>query len=113
MKIYFNPRCSKCREALCIIEENGVKPEVIEYLDETPSARELREVIHLLGVKPHDIIRTGEEVYKTKFKGKDLSDEEWIQAMIENPILIERPIIVDGDRAVIGRPPVKVLELLK
>ncbi|MCX2742297.1 arsenate reductase (glutaredoxin) [Mangrovivirga sp. M17] len=112
MKIYHNPRCAKSRDTLKIIKEKGVEPEIVEYLKETPSKEELKEVINMLGVSPQEIIRKGEADYKENFKGKDLSDEEWIDAMVEYPKLIERPIVIKGDKAVIGRPPENVNELL-
>ncbi|QCK14898.1 arsenate reductase (glutaredoxin) [Mangrovivirga cuniculi] len=112
MKIYHNPRCAKSRDTLKIIKEQGVEPEIVEYLKETPSKDELKDVINMLGVSPQDIIRKGEAAYKENFKGKDLSDDEWLEAMVEYPKLIERPIVIKGDKAVIGRPPENVKELL-
>ncbi|MFA4869799.1 MAG: arsenate reductase (glutaredoxin) [Pedobacter sp.] len=112
IKIYHNNRCSKSRCALTALEESGQEFEVINYLQSTPTADELREIIKKLGIKPHDLIRKGEAVYISEFKGKDLSDEEWIAAMVENPILIERPILVSGDKAVIARPTERINEIL-
>ncbi len=112
MKIYHNPRCSKSRQTLNIINEKGADVEVIEYLKEPPTADELDAILHRLGLEPLDIIRRGEEVFKHQFKGKELSRDQWISAMVENPILIERPIVVKGDKAVMGRPPENVLDLL-
>lgn len=112
IKIYHNNRCSKSRCALTALEESGQEFEVINYLQSTPTADELREIIEKLGIKPHDLIRKGESVYILEFKGKDLSDEEWIAAMVENPILIERPILVSGDKAVIARPTERINEIL-
>lgn len=111
LKIYHNPRCSKSRQTLQLIEEAGQMVEVVEYLKTTPSKEELRDVIDLLGIKPADLIRKGEADYKENFKGKNLTDEEWIEAMVAYPKLIERPIVVKGEKAIIGRPPenVKVL----
>lgn len=111
MKIYHNPRCRKSRETLKLIEENGKTPEVIEYLKTPPSKVDLTELIRMLGIKPADLIRKGEEEYKTLYKGKTLSDEEWIDAMISHPKLIERPIVVEGNKAILGRPPENVLEI--
>ena len=111
MKIYHNPRCRRSRETLNLIQENGVSPEIIEYLTNPPSEAELKQVIELLGIKAEDLLRKGEDVYKNQFKGKSLSEDEWIEAMIEFPKLMERPIVVKGDKAVIGRPPENVLEL--
>lgn len=112
MKIYHNPRCSKSRQALDILRENNVEPEIIEYLKDIPSKKELSTLIELLGIQPEELIRKGESDYKDNFKGKSLSNQEWIQAMIDYPKLIERPIIVKGNKAVIGRPPENVLALL-
>lgn len=112
MIIWHNNRCGKSRSALQILEEKGVKPEVVKYLEDTPSAKEIKDVLKKAGIKAHDLIRTGEDVYKEKYKGKNLSEEEWIQAMVENPILIERPVVIHGNKAVIARPPERVLEIL-
>lgn len=112
MKIYHNPRCSKSRQTLQIIEEAGAKVEIIEYLKDIPSKAELKSVIKLLGVKPEEILRKGEADFKDNFKGKTLSDDQWIDAMIKYPKLIERPIVVKEKRAVIGRPPENVKDLL-
>jgi arsenate reductase (glutaredoxin) len=110
--IYHNPRCSKSRAALALLEERGVRPRVIEYLKAAPSAAELKEVLRRLGIAAEALVRKGEEVYKARYAGKDLTEAQWIQAMVDDPILIERPIVVQGERAVIGRPPEKILDLL-
>ena len=110
--IYHNPRCSKSRATLALLQQHGVDPLVIEYLKTPPTKAELEEVIQKLGLEPAAIVRTGEEVYKAHFQGKALNDKQWIDALAANPILIERPIVVKGGRAVIGRPPEKVLDLL-
>jgi arsenate reductase len=112
MKIYHNPRCSKSRQALDILRENNIEPEIIEYLKDIPTKSELETIIRLLGISPELLVRKGEVDYKDNFKGKSLSNEEWIQAMIDYPKLIERPIIMKGNKAVIGRPPENVLALL-
>ena len=112
LKIYHNPRCSKSRETLELINKKGVAVEVVEYLKNVPSTKELKDVLMKLHLKPEQIIRKSEAIYKEKLKGMKFSDEEWIQIMIENPILIERPIIVKNNKAVIGRPPENVLKLL-
>jgi len=112
IRIYHNPHCSKSRAALVMLEEKGIQPEVIEYLKTPPSKTELQSLLKKLGMKPEEIVRRGEEIYKTNYQGKQLSDEEWLDALIEHPILIERPIVISGTHAVIGRPPDKVLELL-
>lgn len=110
--IYHNPRCRKSREALEILQHQCKEVKVIDYLKNPPSIEELRAIIKMLGIKPEELVRKGEAVYKEKFKDKSLSDEEWINVMVTNPILIERPIIVEGKRAVIGRPPENVQQLL-
>ncbi|UII32007.1 arsenate reductase (glutaredoxin) [Fulvivirga ulvae] len=112
LTIYHNPRCRKSRETLNIIEDSGAMVEVVEYLKTPPAKGDLKRIVEKLGIKPEDLIRKGETVYKEKYKGKSLTDDEWIDAMEENPILIERPIVVKGDTAVIGRPPENVKDLL-
>ena len=112
MKIYHNPRCSKSRQTLALIEEAGIQPEVIKYLDNIPSKEELLDLLMKLNLKPVDILRKGEKAYKEIIKGKTFGKEELIQIMIENPKLIERPIVVKGNKAVLGRPPENVLKLL-
>lgn len=112
MKIYHNNRCRKSRETLALIEEKGISPTVIKYLENPPSKEELEEIISLLGIKPYDLIRRGEAVFKENYKGKELTDAEWINAMLEHPKLIERPIVVHNGKAIIGRPPERVLELI-
>lgn len=112
MKIYHNPRCRKSRETLALIEEKGTDPEIILYLENPPSKKELTNLILMLGIAPFDLIRKGESIYKEQYKGKDLTDQQWIDAMIANPKLIERPIVIQGNKAVLGRPPSNVLELL-
>jgi arsenate reductase len=111
MKIYHNPRCSKSRQTLQLIQNAGVEPEIIEYLNDTPSKEELELVINMLGIRPYDLLRRGESDFKENFKGKDLSDSQWIDAMIKYPKLIERPIVIKDKNAVIGRPPENVKEL--
>ena len=101
MKIYHNPRCSKSRQTLQLIQNAGVKPEIIEYLNDIPSKEELKSVINILGMKPYDLLRRGESDFKENYKGKVLSDSQWIDAMIKYPKLIERPIVVKGKKAVL------------
>jgi len=112
MKIYHNPRCRKSRETLAIIEEKGLEPEVIRYLDTPPDKTELKELLRKLNMQASELVRKGEQVYKENYKGKDLTEEEWLNAMLEHPKLIERPIVVKGDKAIIGRPPENVKELI-
>ena len=110
--IYHNPRCSKSRQTLALIEEKGVTPTVVEYLQAPPTAAELREIVRKLGIRPEALVRKGEDVFKEHYKGRALTDDQWIDAMVAHPILIERPVVVKGDRAVLGRPPENVLPLL-
>jgi arsenate reductase len=110
--IYHNPRCSKSRQTLQLLNEHGVEPKVIEYLKTPPTAKELKAIVAKLGIKPEQLVRKSEDVYKEKFAGKTLTDTQWIEALAANPILIERPIVVKGDKAVIGRPPENVLALI-
>lgn len=112
MEIYHNPRCSKSRETLAIIKEKGVEVEIVEYLKEVPTKEELEKIISKLGISAEKLIRKGEADFKENFKGKDLSEDEWIDAMIAYPKLIERPIVVKEDKAILGRPPQNVLDLI-
>ncbi len=113
IQILYNPRCSKCREALNLMEGENCEIEVKEYLKESLSKKELKEILSKLGVKAFDIVRQKEELFIKKFKGKKFTNEEWIQILLENPTLIERPIVIDGYKAVIGRPPELILDLLR
>jgi arsenate reductase len=111
--IWHNPRCSKSREALKLLQEEGIEPKVYRYLDEHPSEEEIRKVLAMLGAKPRDIMRTKEAIYK-ELGLKDVEDDEkLIEAMAKHPKLIERPIVIKDGKAVLGRPPQKVLELVK
>ena len=112
MKIYHNPRCMKSRQTLALLEENGVSLDVVLYLEKPPTKTALKKLLKMLGLKPEELLRRGEAIYKDNYKGKELTNEEWIDAMIEHPKLIERPIVVSGDKAVIGRPPENVLDLI-
>ncbi len=112
MKIYHNPRCRKSRETLAILEDNGQKPEIVLYLEDPPSREVLKEVLRMLDMKASELVRKGEQAYKENFKGKKLTEEEWLDALVKYPRLIERPIVVKGKKAIIGRPPENVLELL-
>jgi arsenate reductase len=109
--IYHNPRCSKSREALTLLNDKNLEVEVIEYLKDKPTVKQLKELINLLGIKPIQLIRTKEDVFKP-YKNKQLTEDEYITLMTEFPILIERPIVVKGKKAVIGRPPQMVLDIL-
>lgn len=110
--IYHNARCSKSREGVCLLEEKGVQFETVKYLDEKITKSELVSIIKKLNIKPIELVRTNETIWKENYKGKTLSDEEVITAMLDNPILIERPIIINGDKAVIGRPVEKILDII-
>jgi arsenate reductase len=111
--IWHNPRCSKSRAALQLLEGRGVTPEVCFYLESPPDAATIDRVLKMLGIAPRDLMRPSEEPYKAlKLGDASKSREELIAAMAAHPILIERPVVIAGDRAVIGRPPDKVLELL-
>jgi arsenate reductase len=112
MKIYHNPRCRKSREGLAILEEARVEHEIIDYLNNPPSEEEIRELLSKLNMDAIELVRQNEAVWKEKFKGKDLSSEEIIRAMADHPKLIERPIVVRGSQAVVGRPPEKIKSLL-
>lgn len=113
IQILHNPRCTKSRETLKILQDANAEIEIVEYLKDVPTAAELEGIILKLGIKPFELVRKGETIFKEQFKGKPLTDGEWIQAMIEFPKLIERPIVIKGDQAEIGRPPERVLNLLK
>jgi arsenate reductase len=113
MIIYHNPRCSKSREAISILEKNKCQFEVREYLKEAPSVIELKELLQKLGCKAIDIVRKSESLYKENFADKKLTDLQWIKVLSKNPLLNERPIVIDGERAVIGRPVTLVLDLVK
>ena len=111
--IYHNPRCSKSRQTLQLLEARGLEPKIVEYLKEPPSAAELKAILKKLGMKPRDLLRQGEARYaELGLAERALSDDALIKLMVENPILIERPIVVSGNKAAVGRPPEKVLEIL-
>ncbi|WP_370279817.1 arsenate reductase (glutaredoxin) [Pontibacterium sp.] len=111
--IYHNPRCSKSRQTLALLEEQGIEPQIVKYLEDTPNADELKAVLAKLGISARDLLRKKEAEYKEAGLDNDgLSDDEVIAKMIEFPKLIERPIVVKGDAARIGRPPESVLEIL-
>lgn len=113
MRYYHNPRCSKSRQALELLRERGLEPTVIAYIDTPPDAATLRALIGKLGISPRALLRTGESVYaELGLDEASLDDDALINAMVTHPILIERPIFENGDRAVIGRPPERVLELI-
>jgi len=104
IQIYHNPRCTKSRECLAFLEETGQEYEIVKYLENIPTYDELKGIIEKLGIKPIELVRRKEKIWTENFKNKVLSDEEIIQAMISNPTLIERPIVINGNKAVIARP---------
>jgi arsenate reductase len=111
--IYHNPRCSKSRQTLQLLQEQGIEPTIRLYLEDSPSAKELKEVIAKLDISPRELLRKGEDAYKeNQLSNKELSDSALIKAMVEFPKLIERPIVIKGEHAKLGRPPEQVLEIL-
>ena len=108
MKIYHNPRCRKSRETLSLIQNSGIEPEIVLYLETPPTKSELEELIDMLGISPSQLIRKGESIWKENYKGKELNDDQLITAMSTHPKLIERPIVVKGSKALLGRPPENV-----
>ena len=111
--IYHNPRCSKSRQALQLLREKGVEPEIIEYLKTPPDKKTLKQLLKLLKMEPRDMIRKKEKEYKElSLADPNLSADELITAMIEHPKLMERPVVVSGDKAALGRPPEHVLDVL-
>jgi len=113
IQIFHNPRCSKSRASLTLLTEQGVTPKVVEYLNAPPTLDELDHILTLLGLEPTDLMRKHEAPYKENgLDDPSLTREQLMQAMIDYPILIERPIVIKGKRAIIGRPPENVLDLL-
>ncbi|WP_455212232.1 arsenate reductase (glutaredoxin) [Kaarinaea lacus] len=113
VKIYHNPRCSKSRQTLSILQEHGIEPEIINYLQQPPSKAQLKNILVLLDMQPRDLIRKKEPEYKAHhLDDPSLSKEQLLDAMIQHPKLIERPIVVNGNKAVLGRPPENVLEII-
>ena len=111
--ILHNPRCSKSRATLSLLRENGVEPEIIDYLETPPTESELKEILAKLGKGPRDIMRRGEKIYKElELNDDSLPDNALMTAMVGHPILIERPIVIKGDKAALGRPPEDVLKIL-
>ncbi len=111
--IYHNPRCSKSRKTLDLIREQGIDPVIVEYLTDPPDAKTLADIVSALGIAPRSLLRQGEAIYRELgLDNPELDDATIVQHMVENPILIERPIVIRDGRAVIGRPPENVLDLL-
>ncbi|KGM06450.1 Arsenate reductase [Methylophaga thiooxydans] len=113
IQILHNPRCSKSRQTLALLEEKGIEPEIIKYLDTPPSETELKAILTKLNMSARDLLRKGEEAYKTlNLKDTNLNDDDLIKAMVKQPKLIERPIVINQDKAKLGRPPESVLDIL-
>lgn len=112
IKIFHNPRCGKSREGLQLLENSGKDFEVVNYLKDVPIEEELKSIINKLKIKPIDLVRQKEKIWIENFKSKILSDDEIVRAMVQNPILIERPIVINGDKAALGRPPENIKEIL-
>ena len=111
--ILHNPRCSKSRATLNLLRDNGIEPKIVDYLETPPTAEEFKSILDKLSLGPRDVIRRGEKVYKElELADDNLSDTALITAMVGNPVLIERPIVIKGDRAALGRPPENVLEIV-
>ncbi|MDH4944315.1 arsenate reductase (glutaredoxin) [Sulfurimonas sp. C5] len=110
--IWHNPRCSKSRQALSLLEDNGCEKEVIKYLESTPSKEELKNVLSMLGISARELMRTKEDLYKELDLQNETDEEKLIDAMVANPKLIERPVLIKNGKAIIARPPEKALELL-
>jgi arsenate reductase len=113
IRILHNPRCSKSRATLALLQQQGIVPEITLYLETPPGAGEISSILEMLGMKPRDLMRKGEAEYKEQgLDNASLSDDELIGAMVATPKLIQRPIVLNGDRAALGRPPESVLEIL-
>ena len=113
VQIYHNPRCSKSRQTFAILEERGITPEIILYLETPPTTDQLQTLLQLLGMNARDLLRTGEPAYKeNNLKDPSLTEEQLLQFMHQHPKLIERPIVINGQKACIGRPPESVLDIL-
>jgi arsenate reductase len=111
--IYHNPRCSKSRQTLQLLQDKGIEPEIVEYLKTPPSVGELKEILNLLDLAPRELMRRGEDAYKENGLNDNALDEDHlVGAMVENPILIERPIVLANGKAALGRPPEDVLKIL-
>jgi arsenate reductase len=111
--IWHNPKCSKSREAMEILQENKCEAEVVKYLEEKPDVKKIKAILKMLGIKPRELMRTKEDIYKELNLNNENSDEALIDAMAKHPKLIERPIIIKGERAIIGRPSERIAEFLR
>ena len=112
-RIYHNPQCSKSRQTLALLQDRGVDIEIVKYLDTPPSAADVEALIDLLGIEPHDLVRTGEAAYGESGLSKDSSAREVAAAIARSPRLLQRPVVVVNNRAAIGRPPESVLKLFE
>jgi arsenate reductase len=112
IEIYHNPRCGKSREGLQILEQSGKDFKTIKYLEDTPNLEKMSKIIKLLKIKAIELVRQNEKIWKENFKNSNLSDDELIKIMVKYPILIERPIVINGSKAIVGRPPVNILEII-
>ncbi|OYP36560.1 arsenate reductase (glutaredoxin) [Rhodopirellula sp. MGV] len=113
IEVFHNPRCTKSREAVELLKSRGIEFEEIRYLDDPPSAKVLRQVIKKLGIKPEQLVRKKEKLYKElDLDAESFTDRDWIDVMVANPKLIERPIVIQGDKAAIGRPIDNIVDLL-
>jgi arsenate reductase len=110
--IYHNPRCSKSRQGVALLEESGKEFTIVKYLEDTLDEQKLSEIISLLNISPIELVRKNEKIWKEMFKGKELNDSQIIKAMVENPKLIERPIVVNDKKAVVGRPPENINNII-
>ncbi|MBT7730294.1 MAG: arsenate reductase (glutaredoxin) [Rhodospirillaceae bacterium] len=111
--IYHNPRCSKSRQALSLLQEKNIDTDIVEYLKSPPTVSELKDILLKLGYKPRQLLRKNEQIYKDLDLGSDgKTDDDLVNAMVDNPILIERPVIISGDQVTIGRPPESILDIL-
>lgn len=112
IKIYHNPRCRKSREGLAILEKSGQEFQIVKYLEDTPTKAELKDLVNQLGIETLGLVRKNEAIWKEQYKGKTLSDDQILEAMAAHPKLIERPIVVKGNKAVLGRPPEQIKTIL-
>lgn len=111
--IYHNAQCSKSREGMCVLEDLGAEVKIVEYMKNPLTEQELTDLIAQLGIKPKDLVRTNEEIYKKRYAHRRIYGKEWITIMLRHPELIQRPIVVKGDKAVIGRPASLIVDLVK
>lgn len=112
IQLFHNPRCRKSREGLSLLEKSGKDFEVIKYLETPLSKSQLKNIVAVLGIKPIELVRKNEAIWKSDYKSKELSDEAIIEAMLKHPKLIERPIVINNKKAVIGRPPERIIEII-